>query len=602
MYTKIHHSFTNRQRAACVAAIITGIAGLVFTYATHAATFLVPAEAESGTIAGAAGVSPDSLASGGSSVIFGLSASSQTLTAIATYQSIGLYWNPAGGSQTRSATVSYRAKGATDWKTAMPMWYDSRTIAGRPAEYRSSITLLNAATTYEVRTTLPDGTYSTTEARTWTDPENLPIAKTVTVPTGGAYTITEGGTPEGYVVYTANPGSKITASTVRTDYQNGVTVNASYVIVRGLTIVGGTNGVMLGTNANHVVIDGNDISGWGPTCATYGGCDDLQAGVGGRDTGSYSQITVQRNKIHNPNYGSNSWPESGHPTGPRGITMPSNAATTNNVFRYNEITGDLTHSYNDGMGNNNNFTTAGFPNADSDVYGNIVTNVMDDALEIEGANRNVRVWGNYIDQTFTGIATAYDAVGPLYIFRNVEDRSDYDPRAHGGYNTSSTWGYFGKLDDSAAEAGGRRYYLHNTTLQRPGAKGTDTAIYAAGGSRIVANTVSRNNLWQVADGKRTYVFNTATNDDFDYDLTPPDFSYSGNPYGSHLVRGLPIFAAGNGNDSGSGGMYQLAPNSPGYDAGAILPGFNDGFAGSAPDIGAQEAGAPRMEFGVNAYR
>jgi hypothetical protein len=32
-----------------------------------------------------------------------------------------------------------------------------------------------------------------------------------------------------------------------------------------------------------------------------------------------------------------------------------------------------------------------------------------------------------------------------------------------------------------------------------------------------------------------------------------------------------------------------------------IPNFNDDFAGKAPDMGADEAGAPALEFGVQAY-
>jgi hypothetical protein len=34
----------------------------------------------------------------------------------------------------------------------------------------------------------------------------------------------------------------------------------------------------------------------------------------------------------------------------------------------------------------------------------------------------------------------------------------------------------------------------------------------------------------------------------------------------------------------------------------VLPNFNDGFTGSAPDMGAHENGIPALEFGVEAYR
>jgi len=49
-------------------------------------------------------------------------------------------------------------------------------------------------------------------------------------------------------------------------------------------------------------------------------------------------------------------------------------------------------------------------------------------------------------------------------------------------------------------------------------------------------------------------------------------------------------------------MYQLDSSSPGCDAGVVIPNFNDDYQGAAPDVGAHEAGSPRMEFGVDAHR
>jgi hypothetical protein len=66
---------------------------------------------------------------------------------------------------------------------------------------------------------------------------------------------------------------------------------------------------------------------------------------------------------------------------------------------------------------------------------------------------------------------------------------------------------------------------------------------------------------------------------------------------SHGVVGVPVYAT-----SRPAGDFSLAPGSPGFDAGVPIPNFNDGFHGRAPDMGACEAGAPPLEFGVNAYR
>ena len=73
----------------------------------------------------------------------------------------------------------------------------------------------------------------------------------------------------------------------------------------------------------------------------------------------------------------------------------------------------------DGIGGGDNFSTAGFPWADSDIYGNRVSEVYDDAIEAEGANRNVRIWGNQLRRVYVAIGNAATVTGPLYVWRNV---------------------------------------------------------------------------------------------------------------------------------------------------------------------------------------
>ena len=46
----------------------------------------------------------------------------------------------------------------------------------------------------------------------------------------------------------------------------------------------------------------------------------------------------------------------------------------------------------DGIGGSSNYSFKGSPNRDSDIYGNLISNCWDDAIESEGANMNVRIW------------------------------------------------------------------------------------------------------------------------------------------------------------------------------------------------------------------
>jgi hypothetical protein len=112
--------------------------------------------------------------------------------------------------------------------------------------------------------------------------------------------------------------------------------------------------------------------------------------------------------------------------------------------------------------------------------------------------------------------------------------------------------------------------------------------------------VSRNNIWHIWKAHWAAIgAPNGSGNDFDFDLYNGNITgYSGaERYG---LVGTPIYQSGNGWSSEANGMYQLAPNSPGYDKGTVLPNFNDGYKGAAPDIGAHEAGTPAMRFGVKA--
>jgi hypothetical protein len=317
----------------------------------------------------------------------------------------------------------------------------------------------------------------------------------------------------------------------------------------------------------------------------------LRAGV------ELERVTIQRNRIHDPRYGANSW-DAVHPEGPQGISF--NFCGGNHVMRWNEITSaDYRHFYNDGIGGSDNYTRTGFPNYDTDIYGNVVQGVMDDALEIEGGDRNVRVWGNYMTQTATGIASTVNSVGPLYIFRNVYDQSR---KRYLSSPDSDDRGPFFKSGSDTGVGNGRRFVFHNTSLQaaNPGGQfplGAGAGLEGTGGNPLT-NTVSRNNIYYIWKSNWSSVDQRGgSGNDVDYDLYNGSISANTGAE-SHGVRIAPLFA--NGNGSGMSGLYQLAPGAAGYGTAQPIPNFNDAYA--APDIGAHQSGTAAMKFGVNATR
>ena len=244
------------------------------------------------------------------------------------------------------------------------------------------------------------------------------------------------------------------------------------------------------------------------------------------------------------------------------------------------------------IGGASNGSFKGAPGADSDVYGNFVSHCWDDGLEIEGGNRNTRVWGNYIEQTLMGIGNAATSIGPLYVWRNVVVRSQQKPDGGGGN--------FIKMGFAGGEnwMTGHMYIFNNTAFRADDWLQTG----GLGGTRIVKHCISRNNILHVRDPKNTCVSSNRANIDnsYDHDLFNGQILPGTEEHG---VRGEPVYAANAGLDRTTmTGRFQLAPNSPGAGAGEWIPNFSEGPRGSASDIGAHQRGAPPMKFGVAASR
>lgn len=553
-----------------------------------------------------------------SSVISGTShtayASSDSVpSAVATFESIGLYWSPEDGSAGNLCTVHYRPAGSSEWKEALELWYDERNT-----EYRGSIIGLAPGTAYEVKLTLMSGNSQTMTVSTWS--EEFPVGITTQLPELSAATLSieESGTEDAYRLYLPLPDKSATIDVNNLELSN-IYVNASYVIIRGLTLKNAQkHGIILGPNAHHVVIEDNDISGWGAIAGDGWGAAGNCAVYSNQ--ASIHNIVVQRNKIHHPRSDSNNWSEprpsyknDPHPEGPQAISFYNNNQG-NNVIRYNEIYSDFEHMFNDGIGGGDNFSLGGFPGRDSDVYGNIVTHSWDNPLEIEGGGMNVRVWGNYTDNSYTSISNASVSLGPLYIFRNVSNKCYKDHTLQPGSSTRFLKsGSVVGSKDNVYYGDGRVYVFHNTVLQEPDAEGILQGCNGGidGSAGVLTNTVSRNNIFNIVNSNErslndnsSYTSGPKAND-LDYDLFNGTVRSPFTTSEAHGIKGVPIFDSSNGN------MYDpfqtlmrfaLSPNSKGYDAGIRIKNFNDNFTGKAPDMGAHEAGTLSMQFGVNAYR
>ena len=412
-------------------------------------------------------------------------------SAVSTFHSIGLYWSPQGGSEQNGARVEFRKRGSGEWRRGLEPWFDERN-----AEYRGSLVELEPGSEYEVRLTLSSGFSETIKTSTWS--EKFPVKRTVEVQPGKRLVIRaeDSGDENGYVVFTAPQGRNVIEGNDREESCVLIRQGAHHVIVRGLVLRDCKRyGVLieryapkkdeppLEAQTHDIVIEDNEIAGWGGfenlkpdsgladndgaiTCNYYRETDDSRRP---------DRIVIQGNRIRDPRHGANPWHSAQHgrkhPHGPQGVAFIR--CGRNHVVRYNEISAANGHHYNDGVGGADNFSAAGFPWADSDIYGNRISHVHDDAIEAEGGNRNVRIWGNHLERVWVAIANAATSTGPLYVWRNV--------------SRSPLGKVFIKAGSRHPEYnGGRAYYFHNSAPE-PGVRG----IAAAGGRHY--NYVSLNN-------------------------------------------------------------------------------------------------------------
>jgi hypothetical protein len=568
------------------------------------------------------------------------SSSTGGLVAVPTFEALGLYLPRTGGDAT-SAAVRYRRAGTTEWRDALSLTFDPR-----DDELRGSIVNLSAGSAYEVEVEDRSGAVIATGTfATWS--EDFPVDPAgVTILDGtrtSAIEITESGTPTAYRLTTAGADGGGIDMGFEPDGrpESCITVSASYVIIRGLTLTNcQASAIELLAGAHDVIIEGNDISGFGEGPGDPVEGDTAEIVVGETESAAVScmgyslsgdekphRIVVQGNRIRDPRYGSNPW-SYGHPDGANGIGFFECGG--NHVIRYNDVLGSHGHYLMDGIGGSDNFTATGFPNTDSDIYGNYVSHAYDDGIEAEGGNMQVRIWGNYITNTFIAIANGTVTRGPLYVMRNITGNHAgmYDPSI-ANPDREDERGLFFKLGSQDEEfVGGRAYYFHNTSLQPAcpsglGASltcGIDSGMQNSAGSVRARNIVDANNIytnfdrgnvaigWQMDDESGTFA-----NDLYigGLDVTVVDG-----------IEGYPIFAADVDErlvlrmHSGSGeivairsyepsrtpseiGNFSLAPSSPGYGAAMRIPNVNDMYP--SPDVGAHQSGTPSLRFGTAAW-
>ena len=154
------------------------------------------------------------------------------VTLVSTFHCISIYWSPLSGNSKRKVLVKYRPSGQKVWRIGLPLRYNPINTPECKGNYRGSIVNLRPGTTYEIKLSL-EGTAKEAKCTGSTWDENHPVATTIKVTDRNTtLDINKSGKPGAYVLYDG------TGCTIDTNNKENIaiTVNASYVILRGFTI------------------------------------------------------------------------------------------------------------------------------------------------------------------------------------------------------------------------------------------------------------------------------------------------------------------------------------------------------------------------------
>ena len=346
------------------------------------------------------------------------------LRLVPTFNCVGVTFGAAG--EVAGLALEWR-RGGGEWRRMEfgCVWFDD------VKNYRGSVYGLDEDTEYEVRLAEGDKVLAAGKTRTWAS--EVPIARTVEIDPATAkfpIVISDKGSAGGWVRYTVKGGETLRCAKSAAVFYF---VNAEYVTIDDATIRGGRGQAAISvTSGHHLRIRNCDIADWGPhgliprydsKGALFGGwnAEKKRYSHGSHSAGidilsGASAVVVERCWIHDAHSRAHAWRYS-HPYGPMAIRLRDSGG--NVVLRWNDAVGSDFHRWDDGIGGGNDFYEKGTFNRDSDVSGNFIVYANDDALEIDGGQQNVRVYGNRMEGSFMGVSVQGAVVSPSYVFDNM---------------------------------------------------------------------------------------------------------------------------------------------------------------------------------------
>ena len=205
---------------------------------------------------------------------------------------------------------------------------------------------------------------------------------------------------------------------------------------------------------------------------------------------------------------------------------------------------------------------------------------------------NARIFRNRLDGAQNQFTVAPAMPGPYFFVRNV---------ATGEYGEAAV-----KMNTSGnSDTPSRNIFFYHNTFAREGRGHMINLWYGddvAGHNVPIQNINFSNNIfWSQDGGLLTHVSNRGeTHPNFDYNLwkttadTDPKFQW-GTSDNTQNYSTFSEFQQGSGQEANGlygdpqiGSSFRPQMGSPVIDQGTVLPGINDGYDGSAPDMGAFE--------------
>ncbi len=467
--------------------------------------------------------------------------------------------------------VSFRPVGAVEWQSAFqPDWME------KDKELRGSIVGLQENTEYEFRLQVKDQAPEIRKFRTWSS--QVPIAKTIELTSSGkTIAIKENGQENGWVRYTAKPGTVLNAD------QSGPVLSihkAAYVIFEGLTIKGGDQNAVDISHSKYVRFINCDISGWGEVGTQRYDKDgkfyvkdnpkavNFNAGIRLMDSVG---VVVERCRFHDPRTQTNPWFFS-HPAGCTGIHVGKSPQT---VVRWSDFIGSNEHRWNDAIEGWGNFKPHGGFDQDSDIYGNMFAYGNDDGIELDGEQKNVRLYDNWFEGFYCGISTVACLSGPSYCFRNLITRLGDEM-------------YSGGRAFKSGDGAGMVHVFANTVCSNAGLTSVNP--------RSPLRAISRNNIFDVTHAA-IYERENRPGNSFANDLWHSNSSEALQAVNvGPMINAKPQFA------NAAHGNYTLKPGTPGTQATVEAANFST----AGKDVGCNPDGANfplrALAFGIDATR